>query len=533
MLLKTVLYVAIAGVAAAQSVERPESYLPLASGAKWVLKNPRQGTPAVFEVVEKKPLGYKIRSSHPWGSSEWTLTWQGEGLAMTEYGQGGPMMPLDDRPIYFDFGQNQGGKWKNRLGEFVLESRNLRVSGNRETFENCIQIRHKSGNLVFAFAKGVGFVQFGEGGSAFVLDRSESLVPGAAPSPRTTRRDPATDPAVTARQRGRNTRGAGRPSIYFGLTPNKFANEQMTIENMTNRFQQTVDAGSTFFVANGEWAQLEPREGQYKLDSINQTISVTAPANLRLFYTLRVVNTIYRDVPKDLARTSWSDPKMKARLFRLLEQISGPLKPHTDWFVLGYEIDGYFEKHPGEFNDFVSLHREATEKIKQLIPGVKVSSTLAFSTGLHKLEGPLAAMNDHLDFLALTYTPLRPDFSVEEPSAIHSDFAKMKQAAKGRKIVFQEIAYPTASVSRGSEDKQAEFYRLAFAEFAKDPGAFDAVNFMNLADLSEDDARGFTEFYGLKLPAFKGTLQTLGVFDQQGKPKKAWNELTKGMRGKY
>ncbi|WP_321471598.1 hypothetical protein [uncultured Paludibaculum sp.] len=534
----TPLFLLVTLVAPAAQVDDPEGYLPLAVGTRWVLKTPSQGASAVFEVLEKDGEGYKVRSTHPWGSSEWTLVRNGGVYTMVAYGQGGPMMPLTKRPQYLDFTKQAGGTWSNQLGKFSLDSRTQTVRTPSETFNNCIQIRHKAGgaDLVFVFAKGIGYVQFGEGDNAFVLDRASSTLPGASGSGRisSSARPPNNRPptgnsaTATARSGPRQSGKGNRP--YYGLTPNKFAGEPLTLDVMTKRFNQTVQAGVNFIVANGEWAQLEPEKGRYDLSSLNQMISVAAPANLTLSYTLRIVNTIYRSVPKDLERTSWNDPRMRSRLLQLIEVLAPQLKGRTKWFMLGYEVDGYFEKHPGEVQDFIELDRAVTARLKELIPGIQVSTTFTY-TGLPSLRGRLAGLNRQLDFIALTYCAQKPGFVVDEPSVLPSDFAKMKEYAAGRKIVFQEIAYPTAPATRGSEDKQAEFFKLAFQEFARDPGAFDAVNFMNLADLSDQDANQYTKFYGLTgHDAFRGMLQTLGMFDKNGRPKKGWDVFRQGIQ---
>jgi hypothetical protein len=89
--------------------------------------------------------------------------------------------------------------------------------------------------------------------------------------------------------------------------------------------------------------------------------------------------------------------------------------------------------------------------------------------------------------------------------------------------LLQEIAYPSSPAAGGSEDKQARFYEIAFAELARNGDVFEAANFMMLADLSDEQAANFAQFYGMKgNRAFTALIQTLGMFDVQGKPKKAW-----------
>lgn len=160
--------------------------------------------------------------------------------------------------------------------------------------------------------------------------------------------------------------------------------------------------------------------------------------------------------------------------------------------------------------------------MKELVPGIKIGATITFA-GLAQLDGPLSQLNRQMDFLAITYCPLNRDFTVEDPSVLAADFALMKQSAAGRKVVLQEIAYPSSPMAASSEQKQAEFYQLAFQELARDPFAFDAVNFMMLADLSVASAQHYAQYYGLNLPSFRAALQTLGMFDGEGRPKKGWS----------
>jgi hypothetical protein len=213
---------------------------------------------------------------------------------------------------------------------------------------------------------------------------------------------------------------------------------------------------------------------------------------------------------------------MQERLFALLDSMAPMLKGNVQWFMIGYEINEYFNRHPAEVDDFVKLYLAAKDHLQRSVPGIRVSTTL-MSSGLDQLNGRLVSLNRNLEFLALTYTPLEPDFGVRDPSVVPSDFSRMKEFAHGRPIVFQEIGYPSSPVAGSSEDKQAQFYRLAFKEFNSDPSAFRAVNWMMLGDLSDTATKQFSSYYGLKgAQKFEASLQTLGVFDKNGQPKKSW-----------
>jgi hypothetical protein len=495
------------------------SYLPLDPGSKWVLRNAREKKPVIFEVVQQDGNGVRVRSTTPWGMSEWTLAERKRQFFMTEYGTGSGMMPIPEGTLYFDFARSAGTEWSNSLGTLSIASTRLEVKSASQTYPNSVQIRHKhpGGASVFTFAKGIGFVQFGEGSGAFVLDESASNLPG----PRGTK---ASEPEAPPPARPRSSGGR----ILFGLTANRMANEPETPEVLIKRFNQTLQTGAGFVVANGNWTELEPADGKYKLDSLNYLLSVSK--QLPVSYTLRIIDTVGRNVPSNLRRTRWNDRKMRSRLFKLIDAMTPLLKGRVRWFMLGYEINEYMNRNPREAKEFIELYRATAAYVRNRVPGIQVSTTLMFS-GIDQLDGRLAGMNQDLDFIALTYAPLKGDFSVMDPSVLPGDFQKMKRVAAGRKVVLQEIGYPTSSVVGSSEEKQAEFYRLAFQQIERDPQAFDAVNWMMLADLSDATTKHYSEFYGLKGAAkFEAVLQTMGLFDSQGRPKKSWEILRKEFR---
>ncbi len=500
-----------------------QEYLPLAVGNRWVLRNSKLADkPFTIEITQQKGEAYRFASTTPWGRSGWALINRGGKYFMTEYGNSNDQwMPISDGNLYFDFSSPAGSKWSNQLGVHTVVSTNVQVRSAKSTFDHCVQIKHTSGktDTVFTFAPGVGFVQFGEGAEAFVLDEASSNLPGAgiSASVNAARSRPESEshplPPRTPHEQSL------RP--LFGMTANQLATDPGP-QAMVQRFEQVKALGAKFIVANGSWHELEPKKNQYQLDSLNYLVSVARPAGMQISYTLRIINTVDRDVPDELKRTPWGDPKMQERLFALLDSMAPMLKGNVQWFMIGYEVNEYFNRHPAEVDDYVKLYRAAKDHLQQSVPGIRVATTL-MASGLDQLNGRLSSLNRHLEFLALTYTPLEPDFGVRDPSVVPSDFSRMKGFAQGRPIVFQEIGYPSSPVAGSSEDKQAQFYRLAFKEFNSDPSAFRAVNWMMLGDLSDTATKQFSAYYGLKgAQKFEASLQTLGVFDKNGQPKRSW-----------
>jgi hypothetical protein len=242
----------------------------------------------------------------------------------------------------------------------------------------------------------------------------------------------------------------------------------------------------------------------------------------KMSYTLRLIDTIHKVVPDDLMKKGWMDPEMRKRVLGLIDALAPVLQGRVQWFMFGNEVDGYFDRHPDEVADFVRLYDLAAARLRQADPGIKMATTVMYG-GVDKLSGPLQALNSRFDFIALTYYPMKPDFTVQDPSAPINDLPRMKAAAHGRQVVLQEIGYPAGSANRSDEEMQARFFKNVFQQMQKDPATFAAGSVFLMADLRDKLAGDLTAYYGIRgYEPFRSYLQTLGLFDKSGRPRQSW-----------
>lgn len=520
-------------IPAAMAQVDPGGYLPLAQGKKWVLRNAKQNRPIEIEVVGEQNGEYHIRFTSPWNAADWKLTPRNGVVAMTGYGANGQTMPLPGDTVFFDFVSNQGKSWSNQTGKLTVVARGTTVSGNGRTYQDCIAIRQEAGGSKFfyTFSPGVGFVQFGEGLGAFVLDESASRLSAQAQAakaqsampPRAAERDDGGGFSRTTPNRPNLSRESSTQRPLLGVTVTTFANEDDRPENLMKRFDQSVATGVTYISGAGKWLELEPSKGTYKLDSIEFQSHWAQTNGAKMSYTLRLIDTVHKAVPPDLMKKGWTDAEMQKRVLRLVDGLAPILRDRVQWFVFGNEIDGYFDRHPSEVADFVRLYDLVAARIHESAPGVKMASSIQFG-GIDKLDGPLQALNQRFEFLMLTYYPMKGDFTVQDPSAPLRDLPRMKTAANGRQVVLQEIGYPTGAANRSNEDLQAQFFRNVFGEMRKDPQTFAAGSVFLMADLRDKFARDLARYYGINgHEPFRAFLQTLGLFDGDGRPKKSWS----------
>jgi hypothetical protein len=431
-------------------------------------------------------------------------------VALTGYGTNGRTAPLPRDTVFFDFAAAKDQSWSNNAGKLTVVSRNVTVKTSQRTYEGCIAIRHQAGGskFLYTFAPGVGFVQFGEGKDAFVLDEAasggrESGIAAPTPAVPDSRR-PSTGPLL-------------------GVTVNTFAVESDAPENLLKRFDQSVNAGIKYVSGAGKWTELEPSNGNFKLDSIDFQAHLAQSNGAKMSFTLRLIDTIHKAVPSDLMNKGWMDPEMQKRVLRLVDAMLPVMHGRVQWFMFGNEVDGYFDRHPNEIADFVRLYDLVAARVKSTDSGIRVATTVMFG-GIDKLKGPLQPLNDRFDFISLTYYPMKPDFTVQDPDAPLRDLPRMKAMARGRQIVLQEIGYPTGAANKSDEEMQARFFRNVFDQMGKDPGTFAAGSVFLLADLRDKFATELAGYYGINgYEPFRSYLQTLGMFDKSGRAKKSWS----------
>jgi hypothetical protein len=491
-------------------------YLPLKVGKKWVLRSRAVGMPMVFEVIEKTADGYRVRWDNPWIPSELVIVPKGEKIYLSGLTMNGQSAPMPEGTLYWDFNAAKGAGWANKIGKMVVMARDNTVRTNDKTYTDVIEIREN--NQLWSFAPGVGFVQFGEGESAFVLDQSVSNLAGtttksANAAPRSI--EPAARPSRSA-----SSRIGGRPLI--GLQATIFANEALTPATAHAHFQQSVDAGITFLGLSATWAKLEPRPGEYRFNEIDFNIAEAASANIPVAYTLSIIDTGMKTVPDWLKNSGWQDPKMQQELMSLIEAMVPHFKGRLSWVMIGNEIDPYFEKRGDEAAAYATLLGAAAGKFHTLLPGVQVSHTITFH-GLSMENGVLKPLFDKSDFLSLTYYPASGDFRFRDPDTAFTDFRAMIAAARGKKILLQEVGYSSSPLNDSSQDRQAKFFENVFSQLQAYSSDFIGANFLFMSDFSDSVVDGLVRYYHAPgAERFRAFLQTLGMFDGQGNPKKSW-----------
>lgn len=189
-----------------------------------------------------------------------------------------------------------------------------------------------------------------------------------------------------------------------------------------------------------------------------------------------------------------------------------------DYICLAMEINSYYEKFPLDFDNFVSLFKEAYAEIKNIKPDTVVFVSFQYEELLGVL-GPsgnstheprwdlIEKFEPEQDAIGISSYPMKtlspPRFG--DPKDLPSNYYTQIGEHTTKPIIFAELGWPSDSAFGGSPQNQAAFLRELPTLFS----GLDIrlVNWMFLYDI-----QGFG-------PVF----DSMGFFDLSGRAKPAWN----------
>lgn len=496
------------------SAAQSGSYLPLEVGRQWVLRSPRFDGTIVFTVRSGSGDTYFLDFDNPWVPSRLEVRHLSSKIVVIAVTMSGSKSGLPPETVYWDFGAPENSSWQNAIGTMKVITRNKTVNSPAGKFEHCIEIREKSrsgSENYWIFAPGVGFVQFGEGAGSFLLQSYSQTNSAKSAGP------PQQFPATAA---------SGLPKI--GLSLNLFAGENGS-DAIENHFRQARDAGISLIYISPKWNEIETAPGAFNFASVDSDVDRAVRSQIPIVCNFRVIDTNQRSMPADLQNRNFDDPQVTARLLAALGALMPHLRGRVRWFMIGNEIDPYFGAHRREIAAYARLFAQGAAAMKRLDPRVLVSATATVG-GLDAIGGALRPIYEESEFIALTYYPLNPDFTMRAPETVGFDFDQMIRAAAGKPILLQEVGYPSSPNNKSSEERQAQFVQAVFDGLRSHKQNFIAANFFLMSDFTDDWVSLFSQYYKSNNDRFKSYLRTLGLFDEHGRAKPSWEVFRRNLR---
>jgi hypothetical protein len=502
---------------AAARAQTAQSYLPLAVGNRWELRSPTAPDPMVLEVTGRDGDVHVVRWVNPWVQVVFRLRAEGDAimLAGLDMGSGNTRMP--DGVAYWSFAGREGTRWKSAVGTGEVSDRDVRVVTPAGTYNNAVEVRtidNKGMSMFWTFAPEVGLVRWGQGRDAYVLS---SFRRGGAPATTTTRED--TGRTAVPRPAPRPRAGGG--GVLIGLDANPHGKNGGGKQGKLNALREAHDAGMSLLHIAPKWGEFE-KSGKFQFNADVQAVGEFADTHgLPIALNIRIIDGNQRSMPGEYQKWRFDEERMAERLRAAIRAFPASYKEHTRYLAIGNEADHYFGSRRDEIEPYARLIQRVLPTAQQEFPNAQF--TVNFTFDAVGDMGRYRAITDLTEFASFNYYPLNRDFTMRPVSDLRRDVDRMLDAADGKPLYIQEIGYASAERLESSPARQAEFYDTAFDILRERNDRIVGATFLFMSDLS----RFIVEYLGVyyRLPNsgnFKAYLQTLGIIEQNGTPKPAW-----------
>jgi len=288
------------------------------------------------------------------------------------------------------------------------------------------------------------------------------------------------------------------------------------------------------------WSSIEPSTGNFDASYISNVLDIADiyyPAyGTKVELQIPTMNTNVKVTPTDLVSTDFDDIIMINRFKTLLDTLFTHI-PNVQLSALniGNESDIYMGTDAIQYNQYKTFLDSIVPYAKQLYfnlhgTDLKVGTTFTYDGLVGASTSSLCqTVNNGLDIIALTYYPLNPDFTMESPSVVNSDFSSLVGIYSDtlQPIYFAECGYASSDSCNSSYALQAQFFQNVFTSWDT---YYDNIKYLTLfktTDWSQQEVNDLGIFYGITDIIFLEYLRTLGVrtWDNDGTNKPAYETI--------
>jgi len=226
-------------------------------------------------------------------------------------------------------------------------------------------------------------------------------------------------------------------------------------------------------------------------------------------------------LPPVLEGHDFSSPDVRHALLKMAEQVA--LRGQPDYLSFAVEINGYYESHPEDFENFVTLHKELYDVVKRISPKTQIMA----SFNLEAIQGLLKGVTEYgnhgpqwflidrfepkIDAVAFSTLPYSVYYS---PLLLPDDYLSRIANHTSRPFVLSEVGWTTSQDVSSDELKQAQYLSLMTRQALPIP-QLQVFAWTIMTDPPPGTL--FDEF---------PTFMYLGLFDVNGEPKTALDVWT-------
>lgn len=326
-----------------------------------------------------------------------------------------------------------------------------------------------------------------------------------------------------------------------------------TNRRMNRAWRKALAAGMDVSRIQVDWAELEPRPGDYDTKRLEALLAQMEADELQSFVLLSTIDSDGYTIPSDLKNDEsetlladgmrFDDLRIVQRFRALLDWVVPMVVDHGGWVLsVGNEPGNFLSDAPEAERPMVNFLAAAREHAHGIDPRLAITMTLAYwnlEQG-HSFHIPILEKSDVASF---NYYASDTDvFFDDNPASINNEIDTMLAAAGEKYLIFQELGAAAGydrfpSQMNATKKKQAAFFDAVFTRMEAEERMRVAVVFQ----LVDWDPKLVEEVYtrpflqeGLPedfVLRFAESLETIGLLRfASGTKRRAWRRVLKQIK---
>ncbi len=318
------------------------------------------------------------------------------------------------------------------------------------------------------------------------------------------------------------TPSGARPTRTFALGLSSLPPEQ-TAESYASAFELAASAGEVILIQRvPPWAEMLAGDlSENTVQATRREKELADEFGLDLFVAIDPTDASegrahLAGLPAELRGAGFADEEVRRAFIAYAQYLATNYQPK--YLALGVEVNSYQQRHPEDFDQFVTLYNEAYDAVKELSPETLVFPTFQLEEllGLLPADEPyppqwrlISRFEPRLDLLAVSSYP---GLAYAGPEQIPADYYAQLESYTDRPIAIAGMGYSSGpgrnGMNDGTEDQQAAFLRRTL-------------------DVAQQLAMPLVVWFVGQDPSFTGEapldlMQHIGLLRQDGTAKAAW-----------
>jgi len=276
------------------------------------------------------------------------------------------------------------------------------------------------------------------------------------------------------------------------------------------------------------WTALETAPDTYNMAYMDIANAYYPAYNTPINITIAPIATDVLELPSDLRSLELNDPKVIKRFKTLLDTVFAHIpKLSLTFMVIGSEMDIYLGSDSAKWKQWTDFYDSASAYAKTKRTGLKTACEGTFNGITGADSSYMKRINTSTDYMAVSYYPLKADFTVEPPYIVSKSFKKVTSMYPSKQICFTQLGYPSSASCKSSLTLQQDFIKDVFGAWDTAAAHIQMIAFTWLHDLSPASIAYYENYYSVADTTFGAYLGTLGLrtYAGGGTDKPAFGEL--------